>query len=836
MNIRNKIILGSVLGSLLTVIGVGYLVATTADKIAVESLRESSEKSLVAFERLKKKQVEDYFTTIRGQLITYAYDKMIIEAMRDFSIEFERLGFDINDGTLDVNANSFPALGTYYNEAFTNKFRELNNGDNPEANELLAPLDTRSRLLQNLYIAENSNPVGSKDALEAASDGSRYSGLHKQYHPFIRRYLQEFGFYDIFLVNNEGDVVYSVFKEVDYATNLQTGPYSDSGIADAFNASAGNDVAPGSVQTIDFKSYLPSYNGAAAFFSSPIYDGNKKLGVLIMQAPVDKLNDLMTSEESWEEVGLGETGQTYIVGNDNLLRNDSRSLIEDNDSYIKALREANDPNIAQIIAKGSSIGLQRVDTEGTRDAFQGNEGFGIFPNYRGIRVLSSYTPLNIPGLNWVLMSEIDEEEAFRPISVMEQNIFKNTVLIGLAALGLFALGAFLLIRSITKPLSKLSRTIALVSEGDMGARANLKSGDELEGVGNAFDSMLDERNVIVNKISKDNEQLNESVIVLMEATASLADRDLTVDIPVAEDVTGAVSDALNLMVEETAEVLAEITKITKQVDNSVKLVQAQTTSVKGAADREKLIVKSTIGELKQVSDSIRNIGGLVQTIGTLARNVHLSSTSTAESVGKNIQGMDKMRSSVNDTEENIKLLGTSSHKIGNIVDIINTLSERTNILAVSASMQAENAGEAGLEFSVIADEIKRISESSKKSTFEITELIENIQEGTRNAISSMTSMIEQVNEGAELAARSGKEMSKTQIDAERLAEAISLISQESEAQNRANAQLMEQANKVLQSTEVTSAELEKQGIQTKNLVVYAHRLRTEVGSFKLPVE
>jgi len=449
MKIRNKIILGSVLGSLLTVIGVGYLVATTADKIAVKSLREASERSLVSFERLKKRQVEDYFTTIRGQLVTYANNRMIIEAMRDFSVEFDKLENDINDGIIDSNLNSFPVLEDYYSGAFTEKFKELNNGDDPAANELLNPLDVRTRYLQDLYIAQNSNPLGSKDVLLAANDGSRYSELHGQYHPFIRRYLQEFGYYDIFLVNNNGDVVYSVFKELDYATNLVNGPYSDTGIADAFNASAGNDVTPGSVQTIDFKSYTPSYNGAAAFFSSPIYDGNRKQGVLIMQAPVDKLNNLMTSNNSWKEVGLGDSGKTYIVGNDNLLRNDSRYLIENKDEYIKSLRKVNDPNVAQILAKGSSIGLQRVDTEGTRDAFQGNEGFGIFEDYRGINVLSSYTPLNIPGLNWVLMSEIDEEEAFRPIGVMEKSIFKNTVLIGLAALGLFALGAFFLIRSIT---------------------------------------------------------------------------------------------------------------------------------------------------------------------------------------------------------------------------------------------------------------------------------------------------------------------------------------------------------------------------------------------------
>jgi len=239
--------------------------------------------------------------------------------------------------------------------------------------------------------------------------------------------------------------------------------------------------------------------------------------------------------------------------------------------------------------------------------------------------------------------------------------------------------------------------------------------------------------------------------------------------------------------------------------------------------------------LNKVSASINNIGGLVQQVSGLAQKVQSSSTTTANTVNKNIEGMDQIRETVSETEKRIKRLGERSQEIGNIVDIINTLSERTNVLALNASMQAASAGEAGKGFAVVAEEVQRLSESSRESTQEISSLIDSIQLETSEAMATMNSTIERVVEGTELAGQAGTEMNKTQSDAVELAEAIKRISAESQAQTEANAALMAQANTVLDSTEKTSVALDQQSVQTKNLVAYAEKLRSEVGSFKLPM-
>ena len=139
----------------------------------------------------------------------------------------------------------------------------------------------------------------------------------------IRSYLKKFGYYDIFLCDlASGDIVYSVFKELDFTTSLKEGPYAKTNFGRAFAMAAAAD-SPDDVFLVDYEPYTPSYEDAASFISSPIFDGKQKIGVAIFQMPIDRINAIMA-----ERTGLGETGETYAVGPDNLFRNDSRFLEE----------------------------------------------------------------------------------------------------------------------------------------------------------------------------------------------------------------------------------------------------------------------------------------------------------------------------------------------------------------------------------------------------------------------------------------------------------------------------------------------------------------------------
>lgn len=162
------------------------------------------------------------------------------------------------------------------------------------------------------FISENSAETGSKENLvrpkligSQEPDLSAYANAHATFHPLFVRILNRLSYYDIFLIDHEtGNIVYSVYKEADYATNLDSGPYQYTGLAKAFDAARKNPQL-GSVTLIDFTHYESSYNKPAAFMATPIFDGTELKGIVAAQLNIDEINAFMTSSGNWEQEGMG---------------------------------------------------------------------------------------------------------------------------------------------------------------------------------------------------------------------------------------------------------------------------------------------------------------------------------------------------------------------------------------------------------------------------------------------------------------------------------------------------------------------------------------------------
>jgi PAS domain S-box-containing protein len=236
----------------------------------------------------------------------------------------------------------------------------------------------------------------------------------------FKNYAESYGFRDLFLVDNEtGTVLYSVKKEIDTGTSLTRGVYSDTFLADAYHmAAASND--PGFTFQTDFEYLYPSNDVFTSFISTPVFFRDKKVGILICQIPINWINDIMTDNQDWGNMGLGQTGETFLAGEDYLLRNQSRFMAEDSADYFKKIHAAglSSATISRMRSLKSSIGIQPVATEETKLAFRGKTGMGIFKDYRGVTVLAAYKPLKIKNLNWVLISKIDRSEVLSAIRLL----------------------------------------------------------------------------------------------------------------------------------------------------------------------------------------------------------------------------------------------------------------------------------------------------------------------------------------------------------------------------------------------------------------------------------
>ncbi len=357
----------------------------------VEAIRSESLAKLSGLREARRREVERYFESIENQVVTFSEDRMIVEAMRDFKQLFPKVREENNLAKEDVERMA-SELSTYYTGQFGREYT-VQNGRSAEPMQYFSQLDDDSLALQYYYIQANPNPLGSKETMNQATDQSNYSQLHSSVHPIVRTYLQKFGYYDIFLVDSEtGDIVYSVFKELDFSTSLIDGPYAQTNFGRAFRQ-ANQAQDKDAVVLVDYEQYTPSYDAPASFIASPIFSEGKKIGVAMFQMPIDRLNQITAGR-----AGLGETGETYLVGPDYLMRSDSY-LDSKNHSVVASFRNP---------AKG------KVQTQAVDKALKGEVGTDVIIDYNGNPVLSAYAPVKVGDLQWALLAEIDVAEAFCP--------------------------------------------------------------------------------------------------------------------------------------------------------------------------------------------------------------------------------------------------------------------------------------------------------------------------------------------------------------------------------------------------------------------------------------
>lgn len=406
----------------------------------------------------KAHQVEHHFAIVRNKVDILAQNHMVIEAMVKLNRGFKKLDQIYIPEEWDAE------LQTFYEEEF---FPHLSKNLNTTPSfDLYRPKSQAERYLHHHYIADNPHPIGEKYKLADANNGSEYSDYHAEYHETLAELIQKFRFYDLFLIDYQtGDVVYSVIKETDIGTNLATGAYQDSNLAEVVKK-VQEHPEKGAVQVVDFQAYHPSYGEPAIFMAAPIYNGPHEIGILAVQLNVEQLNEITTGFEDWENDGLGETGETFLVGTDGYLRSTSRYLIEEPAKYYKALRRsgATDDTIKLVESLNTPILFQETDNEAISRALGGEEGFTVVPDaFHGGRVFASYAPLSLDGLNWVIMTEMDADEVYAPLHRLLGYLLIATIILML----LITVLANAATDQLLAPVNQLTRNLDKVNEGDL---------------------------------------------------------------------------------------------------------------------------------------------------------------------------------------------------------------------------------------------------------------------------------------------------------------------------------------------------------------------------------
>ena len=332
-----------------------------------------------------------------------------------------------------------------------------------------------------------------------------------------------------------------------------------------------------------------------------------------------------------------------------------------------------------------------------------------------------------------------------------------------------------------------------------------------------------------------NNRNQEAIMRLLDEMGSLAEGDLTVKATVTEDMTGAIADSINFAVEQLRNLVQTINDTSVQVSASAQETQATAMHLAEAAEHQAREITSASNRINEMAESINQVSkNSAESADVAQRSVQIA-TKGAGVVRETIAGMDSIRDQIQETSKRIKRLGESSQEIGSIVELINDISEQTNILALNAAIQAASAGEAGRGFAVVADEVQRLAERASNATKRIETLVQTIQSDTNEAVSSMEQTTSEVVAGARLAEDAGTALGEIESVSTDLADLIQGISQAAQQQSAAASNITQTMGTIQSITAQTSQGANQTAESIGNLAQLAADLRRSVADFKLPV-
>ena len=731
-SLKSKLVTAFLLVALvpLAIVGtLGYVSARGA-------LNAEAENKLTALREAKADQIDRYFGTIAGQMTTLSQDVGTLHAVQDFKDAFRLLPSQIE--------TDLTAIRGYYNNEFLPRFEEGSGTAATVAGYL--PSDELALAAQSVFIATNPNPTGSKNSLVDPENGTTYGQAHATYHPMFNSFLNEFGYYDIFLVDPEtGHIVYSVFKEIDFGTSLFTGPYAETGIADAFRGALALESGDESFLT-DFATYDPSYTAPASFIGSQIVENGEVVGILVFQMPVDRINDIMQAT-----AGMGESGETYLVGSDLLMRSNSRFSEE-----------------------STILGLE-IDTLGAHEALAGQSGIRVIDDYRGIPVLSAYAPLVVGGHQWAILAEIDQAEVGAPV---QRLLYTTLVVIVLAVAAIVAAG-YMVAKQISRPVVEMSANLRAlasdtmpklvgvtkqVADGNLTARTSV-SVQELD------ESARDEVGVMArayNALGVQVEQVGGAINAMVHALGKVIGNVRQS----AGNVAGA-STQLSTAAEQAGAATQEIATVAQQISSDSHeqaatvqevhaLVQRMTASIdgisRGSSDQTDSVTTAH-RIVTEVSNAVEGVATNAQSAADGARLASLAAEGGMEVVQRTAENMETIKAAVASVATRVSELGAKSEEIGKIVSVIDDIASQTDLLALNATIEAARAGEHGHGFAVVAEEVRKLAERVTYATSEIAGLIEGVQAGVDHSMQATKEGTKQVEEGAGLSEEAGNALS-----------------------------------------------------------------------------
>ncbi|MEO6014901.1 MAG: methyl-accepting chemotaxis protein [Devosia sp.] len=681
--------------------------------------------------------------------------------------------------------------------------------------------------LKEAFITKNPNPPDQRELMDLGklNKGATFDMAHGRLHPGFRGQMRAHGYEDIYLFDPAGNLMYSVKKQDDFATNFAAGgTYAESPLGHAFRDAVAM-TEPGKLVFVDATPYAVTPDQHASFVAAPVFNNKNLVGVVAFKMPSEAIAEMMS-----DKLGMGETGETFFVGTDHLFRNDSP--FSDENDVLKTTFQT--PEVDAALAGDQSIS-------------------GKSSGYRGLSLLTVTAPVSFEGTKWALVAAIGEDEAFAPLISM-----RNSILAGSA--GVFALATLfglLFSRSVTRPITRLNKTMDSLAQGDLSVevmgkersdevgamarsvevfrenatkitsmtdeeraaseRRRIERTDMMQQLQGAFGQVVDaavdgdfSKRVPANFADSEINKLAGSVNNLVETVdrglsetggvlAALAAQDLTARM--TGEHRGAfarLKDDINAVTDSLSEFVGGLRQTSNSLRTATREILSGANDLSDRTTKQAATIEETSATMETLSGTVVENAKRAETASKMAQSVSDTATEGGAVMGKATEAMERITA--------------SSGKISNIIGLIDDIAFQTNLLALNASVEAARAGDAGKGFAVVAVEVRRLAQSAAGASSEVKALID--QSGSEVAI------------GSKLVAEAASKLDAMLGAAKQNRELLSSIAHDNREQAAAiaevtvavrtldemtqhNAALVEETNAAIEQTEAQATELDR---------------------------
>lgn len=580
--------------------------------------------------------------------------------------------------------------------------------------------------LRDYYISSNPHPVGEKDQLVTAGDGSVWSIAHQLHHPGLRTFQRVHGYYDLFLFDVAGNLIYSVFKEDDFALNFASGRYATSGLGDAFQQSVG--LKDGQIYMTTIAPYAPSAGAPALFLAAPVYQEGTQLGVVALQVPFDEISKILSDSRL-----LGETG---------------RVILTDSDGSVLSQSHAD----GSAIHKSTMSGLPQIQTAlaGETEVFVNAKGTNGQPVVAATGALET-----IRGDRWGILVEINSDEA-----LAGRRSLMLSLVIGVIATALtLTLTSILVGRNVARRFVSLAEDIREVATENYdvtvrGTETNDEIGEiaqTLEG----FKSHLQAGSQAKAREAEIQEGNRKVVRLLGNAMMNLAAGDfrnrITEFFPIEhKSLRYQVNDAM----AELSDVVSQVSTVTGRIATSANEMNEAADDLSRRTEGQAATLEETAAALEEVTVNMSTSAQNVRTVDTAVADAKTEAQQSGSVVTQTVTAMTEIEK--------------SSKQIAQIIGVIDDIAFQTNLLALNAGVEAARAGEAGRGFAVVASEVRALAQRASDAAMEIKSLI---QDSTQH-----------VDQGVMLVGQTGTALKSIEARVTHIADLMTEITASAEAQ------------------------------------------------------